>query len=67
MSEQWQAFAARYYAIRHTHVITDVLGGACKMPVPARGGADEPFALEAWCQMELSRLLKFPVGDDLVR
>ena len=33
------------------------------MPVSRRS---EPFAFEAWCQKELTRLLGFPVGDDLV-
>ena len=33
------------------------------MPVSRRS---EPFAFESWCQKELTRLLGFPVGDDLV-
>ena len=33
------------------------------MPISRRS---EPFAFEAWCQKELTRLLGFPVGDDLV-
>ena len=28
---------------------------------------EEPFAFELWCQKELSRLLKFQVGEDLVQ
>lgn len=26
----------------------------------------EPYSFESWCQKELSRLLKFQVGDDLI-
>lgn len=37
--------------------------GAQLMPVSKRA---EPFAFEAWCQKELTRLLGFPVGDDLI-
>lgn len=33
------------------------------MPVSRRS---EPFAFESWCQKELTQLLGFPVGDDLV-
>lgn len=33
------------------------------MPVSRRS---EPFAFESWCHKELTRLLGFPVGDDLV-
>ena len=29
--------------------------------------SSEPYSFEAWCQKELSKLLEFPVGDDLVR
>ena len=35
------------------------------MPVPTV--SSEPFGFEAWCQKELSRLLKFSVGEDLIR
>lgn len=33
------------------------------MPVSKRS---EPFAFESWCQKELTRLLGFPVGDELI-
>lgn len=33
------------------------------MPVTKRA---EPFAFESWCQKELTELLGFPVGDDLI-
>ena len=29
--------------------------------------SSESISFEAWCQKELSKLLEFPVGDDLVR
>lgn len=34
------------------------------MPVPTV--SSEPFGFEAWCQKELSRLLNFSVGEDLI-
>ena len=33
------------------------------MPVSKK---PEPFVFESWCQKELTRLLGFPVGDDLI-
>ena len=36
------------------------------MPVSKKKKKTEPFAFESWCQNELTRLLGFPVGDDLI-